>query len=96
MNASSRTIPVELRGDSELATDLFIAVGPHDILEGVEHPDGHLFGRSTFAINFGGSQTPNNWVATRAAVLDLPIVKETQAKLSTILPDLQTCVFWDI
>ncbi|MCA9307205.1 MAG: hypothetical protein R3B46_13755 [Phycisphaerales bacterium] len=92
----ARTIPKELRGDYEVANGMFIRVGPHDIFECVENDRGQLFGRAELSVMISSYFCPNNWVATRAAVLDLPIVKETQAKLSTILPDLQTCVFWDI
>lgn len=74
---------------------IMLRIGPHDIFDTVEHEDWHLFGHSNFTVSLGGDGCPHDWQRYRELVFEVPLVKQLQADLESIVGPLQRCAYWN-
>lgn len=87
-------IPASLRHDFSPG-DLSIYVGPHDLFDTEESPEGTLFGRAQFSVGFFGYGSPIDRKGTRRAILALPEVQAIRRELEAIIGPLEVCVVWN-
>lgn len=84
-------VPKEIRGDWIPAAPV-IKLGWHDVFGSVEHRQGRYHGRAFLSFELEGEWYPRDWARFRAALFDLPQVRELRRNVEAIVGPVEQCL----
>lgn len=84
-------IPESIRGQCIPCAPI-IKMGWHDVYGSVEQREGRYYGRSFLTFELDGDSFPNDWTRFRAAIMDLPAIRQLREQLAGVVGQVDQCV----
>jgi hypothetical protein len=88
-------VPASIRGQF-CPAEVDLIMGYHDVFECAENFEGLYIGRPFICVSFFSYGTPEDWEASRSAILALAEVQRVKGELETICGPLEQAVYWDV